>query len=80
VLGIRSKGKERKIESGLSDLTVAGDGRIVYVEVKRPREDLKPSQRVFKTICRHFNMPYEVARSVEDAIAIVEMYWPDRAA
>ena len=77
VLGIRDKrtGNERKIESGISDLLILGNERAVLVEVKRPGEELRTSQKTFKAICDHFNVPYLTARSAEDARAIVARYF-----
>lgn len=76
VLGIRDKaGKERRINAGRSDLSVGRNGFFVEVEAKMPGEPLRKSQVVYQSICRHFNIPYEICYSVADAEALVNIYW-----
>ncbi|WP_052000084.1 VRR-NUC domain-containing protein [Schleiferilactobacillus shenzhenensis] len=47
------------------------DGKAVFIEVKTATGKLRPAQKEFANEIQHYNVLYGVARSVEDAIAIV---------
>lgn len=60
---------------GLSDrqfLTDDGSGRTVYLEIKQPGKDQSEVQRDFEAQCVQRNVPYFVARSVQDTAEILE--------
>ena len=61
--------------SGHSDMTVAKDGKILYMEVKAGYNKLSDSQRKFKKVCQEFNMPFAVVRSIEEAEKAVNFYF-----
>lgn len=48
------------------------DGKFIAIEVKTESGRLRPEQKKFKTFAETQNILYGVARSVEDAIEIVE--------
>ncbi|MBI5972011.1 VRR-NUC domain-containing protein [Staphylococcus caledonicus] len=48
------------------------DGKFIAIEVKTERGKLRPEQINFKIFAESQNILYGVARSVEEAIAIVE--------
>lgn len=67
----------RTISSGLppgfSDLQYIGDGGVVaFIEVKTPTGRLSTAQRDFLNAVRRYGVRAGIARSVEDAIKIIE--------
>ncbi|MDO4680925.1 MAG: VRR-NUC domain-containing protein [Aerococcus sp.] len=49
-----------------------GDGKFIAIEVKTPTGKLRPEQRAFQAFIKDQPVIYGVARSVEEAIEIVE--------
>lgn len=48
------------------------DGKIIFIEVKTDKGRLRPEQEKFKTFIETQPVLYGVARSVDDAIKIIE--------
>ncbi len=65
----------RHISSGLpvgtSDLLFIGHGYIAFVEVKRPKGKIRPAQVSFIKAMRKLGHRAGIARSVEDALKII---------
>jgi Holliday junction resolvase len=59
---------------GLADLTAVRDGRVVWIEVKRPGGRLSKDQEKFAEEIRRHGGRYVVASSVEEALAAVERF------
>ncbi len=60
---------------GLSDrqfMTSNGSGQTVYLEIKQPGKNQSDIQKEFEENCVKRNIPYFVARSVDDAAEILE--------
>lgn len=76
VLGIRDSrtGKERRIESGKADLNGTRNGFCVEIECKMPGESQRATQRTYEAVCRHYNNPYEIVQTVDDAFALLDKY------
>jgi hypothetical protein len=49
-------------------------GKVIFLEVKTPKGRLSDSQVQFKAQCDKFCIPYEVARSPEDARVVLRKY------
>lgn len=57
---------------GTSDLLFIGDGKAAFIEVKTASGRLSPAQDHFISVIRAHGVRAGVARSVEDAIKIIE--------
>lgn len=60
--------------AGKSDLELALDGKVVYIEVKTGYNKQSDSQKKFQALCEKFNMPYKVAYSIEEAEQFAKKY------
>jgi hypothetical protein len=61
--------------AGISDILIlARGGKVIFLEVKTPTGQLTESQETFKAMCAIADVPYEVARCREDALAILRKY------
>jgi len=74
---VAGEGKDRRFVrygfKGCPDLVVGmKDGKTAWIEVKRPTGRLSDDQSAFLEKCRKNKIPSGVARSVEDAIRIIE--------
>ena len=66
----------QRIASGLppgtSDLLFIGEGRAAFIEVKTPTGRVSPAQQHFIDVVRSHGVRAGVARSVNEAIKIIE--------
>lgn len=66
----------QRIASGLppgtSDLLFIGEGRAAFIEVKTPTGRVSPAQQHFIDVVRSHGVRAGVARSVDEAIKIIE--------
>lgn len=66
----------RPIASGLppgtSDLLFIGEGKAAFIECKTKTGRLSPQQERFINVVRHHGVRAGVARSIEDAIRLIE--------
>ena len=56
---------------GFADITCFWDRKIYFIECKTAIGKLSPNQKEFQKLCKKSNIPYIVARSVEDVIKII---------
>lgn len=56
-----------RITPGLADLVVIGHGRVLFVEVKRPKAKLRPAQEVFRDECLANGGEWHLWRDVREA-------------
>jgi len=74
----RSKLKQMGLVKGSPDLLVAWDGRVAFIEVKRPRTQhhsagyLSKDQKRFKAKCEDLGIPYAMARSEDEAVEFLK--------
>ncbi len=59
------------LPSGFSDLIFVGNGSVAFVETKRLGENPRPDQEQFLSTMRRMNHAAGVARSVDDALALI---------
>lgn len=59
------------LPEGFSDLLVVLDGRVAFVETKRPGEDARTEQERFLEVMRSRGHIAGVAHSVEEALGLV---------
>lgn len=59
---------------GLPDRVAHINGKVVYLEIKKPKGKLSPYQIAFQEQCVYDNINYEVIRSLDDLIEITEDY------
>ncbi len=57
---------------GLPDRVMHFKGRVVYLEIKRPRGKLSPHQKLFGHQCIDDSIAYLVIRSLDDIMNYVE--------
>ena len=63
------------LRAGVSDLILIGaDGRAHFLEIKTPAGRLSPRQKIFAEHCQKMGWPYEVARSVDEALTICKKW------
>lgn len=61
------------LPKGFSDLLFCGyDGRMAFIEVKRPRGAIRPEQTDFLTLMQSYGYAAGIAHSPEDALSIVQ--------
>lgn len=60
------------LPEGFSDLLFIGDGMVAFVEVKKPGATIRKKQKTFIEAMRNLRHRAGVARSVEDALRIIE--------
>lgn len=61
------------LPEGFPDLVFFGkDGKTVFIETKRPGEKPKPEQENFINLARSYGFAAGVARSVDDAMRLIE--------
>lgn len=67
--------KAMGLRAGLSDTVLIGpDCRAYFLEIKTPTGRLSESQKKFEALCIKRGWPYAVARSVDEAVAIVKKW------
>lgn len=59
------------LPAGFSDLLFVGSGRVAFIETKTNKGKPSPEQENFLNLMRHKNHLSGIARSVEDAIEII---------
>lgn len=57
--------------AGVSDYVFMGNGINLALEIKDGNKPLQPSQKDFQRWCVEKNVPYEVAKSLDEAINCV---------
>lgn len=57
---------------GLPDRVMHRNGRVEYLEIKKPKGKQSPAQFAFQEQCEADGIPYHVVRTVDDIIRIVE--------
>ena len=57
---------------GLPDRVMHFDGRVHYLEIKKPRGRLSIYQEALKDQCKADEIPYHIIRSLEDLQEIIE--------
>ncbi len=57
---------------GLPDRVMHFDGRVHYLEIKKPKGRLSPYQEAFQDQCKADEIPYHVIKSLEDLQEIIE--------
>jgi len=67
-----SRLKAMGVLAGVADLTISmPGGRVRYLELKAPRGRQTDAQREFERMCIESQTPYEIARSFDEAMAIL---------
>lgn len=51
-----------------------GSGRTLWVEAKSARGRLSPAQVAFRDLCRSLNVPWVLARSIDDVLPFVSVH------
>lgn len=71
-----AKLKKEGMTPGVSDLLVMyPNGRVVFVEVKRPKGGVQSDeQKEFQQVCQLFGFPYEIVRTLDEFIAVTTFY------
>ena len=57
---------------GIPDRIMHLNGKVVYLEIKKPKGKLSPGQVEFKAQCERDNVPYFVVTSLEEVQEILE--------
>ena len=57
---------------GLPDRTMQLNGKVVYLEIKKPGAELTPSELAFQEQCERDRVPYWVIRDVDELIKRLE--------
>lgn len=60
--------------AGVSDYVFMGNGINLALEIKDGNKPLQPSQKDFQKWCKDSGVPYEVAKSLDEAIYFVEKH------
>ena len=61
--------------NGLSDLSMLlPDGKTLYIEIKTNKGKQLDTQRDFETVCIKNNVPYIIARSIQDILDFLDVY------
>ena len=60
--------------AGVPDLTILGDGKTYFMEVKSKSGRLQPSQKMFFGKLERNGIEYAVVRSVDDALACMQAW------
>ena len=64
--------KGQGARAGVPDLIVLLDGgEIIQIEMKIPKGDLSPNQKLWRDRCQKLSIPYFVARSADEAREMV---------
>jgi hypothetical protein len=58
--------------SGLADIVIFANGRSAFLEVKRPKGKVSPSQDKFRQTAATYGMGYHVVTSVDEALAVAK--------
>lgn len=66
--------KAAGLTAGVADLVVWWPVGIGYVEVKTVKGRLSENQRAFRDLCASRGIPYDVVRSVDDAMQVLDNY------
>jgi hypothetical protein len=66
--------KAAGLTAGVGDLVVWWPSGIGYLEVKTPKGRQSPKQKDFEQACIAYNVPYDVGRSVDEAVALIAQY------
>lgn len=68
----RSPGMPDWENGGVSDLIALGDGRTLYIEVKRPGGKQRPNQKKFEKAVRAARLTYIVVESVGELLSFLD--------
>ena len=58
---------------GLPDRVMHRNGRVEYLEIKRPKGKLSPGQLAFQEQCEQDGIPYYVIRNIDDLLAVINI-------
>lgn len=62
------------LRKGVADLVVWWPDGIGYLEMKTPKGRLSPAQRQFARMCGERGISYDMARSIDDVVAIMHRH------
>jgi hypothetical protein len=71
-LGRMARLKRMGLRSGVSDLVFVKDGRVYFLEMKRPGGKISDNQAIFGLDATHAGAKYEVAWSFDQALKILK--------
>jgi hypothetical protein len=57
---------------GFPDLTCFANNKLYFIEVKSPKGEQTPEQMDFEGFCKQANIPYILARNLEDVQEIIK--------
>ena len=69
--------KRLGMRAGVPDLCVLTDGRMLFFEVKRPKQYASPEQRTFMEQAEECGARCAIVRSIDD-VALALMHWQIR--
>lgn len=60
--------------AGVPDLTILGDGKVFFMEVKSPSGRVRPAQRKFMSLLEKSGIECAIVRSIDDARACLHAW------